>query len=145
MYRENVEKMIMDNRKNGNPMLVAVYQALKNEFVKVRTAKNAKELDDTAEVYIIKKMIKERREAADMYKSGNRIDLAENELFEANVLEQMLPVGPSEEDIKQAIEEYIASVEEFSKKHMGPCIKYVKNKLTGVDGKELSALVQTYF
>lgn len=145
MYRENVEKMIMDNRKNGNPMLVTVYQALKNEFVKVKTAKDAKELDDTAEVYIIKKMIKERREAADMYKSGNRLELAETELFEANVLEQLLPTAPSEDDIRKYIEEYIASVEEFSKKHMGPCIKFVKSKCPGVDGKELSTLVQSYF
>lgn len=145
MIREDIDKMIMNSRKDGNSMITVVYQAIKTEFIKQKTAKNAKLLDDEAEIFIIRRMIKERRDAADLYKAGNRIDLAENELFEANVLEQLLPSGPSEEEIREKIEEYIASVAEFSKKHMGPCIKYVRNKLMGVDGKQLSALVQTYF
>lgn len=145
MYRENIDNMIMDSRKQGDSIVTIVYQAIKNEYLKQKTAKNAKLLDDDAEVFIIRKMIKERKESADMYMAGNRPELAQKEMYEASILEKLLPAGPSEEEIRAKIEEYIASVEEFSRKHMGPCIKFVKNKLSGVDGKELSALVQTYF
>lgn len=145
MYRNEIDKMIMNSRKDGNSAVTIVYQAIKNEFLKQKTAKNAKVLDDEAEIFIIQKMIKERRDAADMYKAGNRQDLADNELYEASVLEKLLPAGPSEEEIREKIEEYISNVEDFNRKHMGPCIKYVKSKLIGVDGKQLSGIVQTYF
>ena len=145
MYRENIDNMIMESRKQGDSIVTIVYQAIKNEYLKQKTAKNAKLLDDDAEIFIIRKMIKERKESADMYMAGNRPELAQKEMYEASILEKLLPAGPSEEEIRAKIEEYIASVEEFSRKHMGPCIKFVKIKLSGVDGKELSALVQTYF
>lgn len=145
MYRDEIDKMIMQSRKDGNSMVTVVYQAIKNEFMKQKTAKNAKLLDDDAEVFIIRKMIKERKESAELYMKGNRPELAQNEMYEVSVLEKLLPDGPSEEEVRKVIETYISSVEEFSRKHMGPCIKYVKSKLSGVDGKELSALVQTYF
>ncbi len=145
MYREKIDQMIMEQRKAGNSDVVLVYQALKNEFLKQKTAKNAKELDDAGEISIIKKMVKERTESAELYENGNRKDLADKEKAESAVLEKLLPAGPSEADVKAAIEEFIKTVEVFDRKQMGNCIKFVKAKIPTVDGKQLSQLVQTYF
>ena len=60
MYNSEINKMIMTSMKSGDKEKSAVYRLLKSEFLKFTTAKNAKPLDDAAEIQIIRKMVKER-------------------------------------------------------------------------------------
>ena len=76
MLKEKIDKLIGEARLNKEPKKVLVYQAIKNEFLRFTTAKNAKPLDDAAEINILRKMIKERRDAAAMFIEGKRQDLA---------------------------------------------------------------------
>lgn len=144
MYVEKIDSMIMSTRKAGDTKTVLVYQALKNEFLKHKTSKNAKPIDEAVEFSIIRKMIKERLESAEMYSQANRAEAAADEKFEADVLNTLLPAGPSEDDLKKEIEAFISSVDVFDKKQMGACIKTVKAKFPTADGKTLSTLVQSY-
>ena len=78
MYNEEINKMIMTSMKSGEKDKAAVYRLLKSEFLKFSTAKDAKPLDDVAEIQIIRKMVKERKESEKVYADAGRTDLAEN-------------------------------------------------------------------
>ena len=99
-------------------------------------------LDTKAEISILNKMVKERNDTAIEYSKAGRQELANQELFEANVISELLPKAASEEDINNAISEYIASNGPCTIKQMGVVIKYVKSKFDNVDGALTSRLVK---
>jgi uncharacterized protein YqeY len=91
MIKENIDKMIMEAVKTKESVKASVYRLIKNEFLKHATAKNAKPLDDTTEITILQKMVKQREESIDAYKKGGREDLIVAELAEINVIKELLP------------------------------------------------------
>ena len=143
MINEQLNKLIMTAMKGGEKARAEVFRAIKSEFLKFQTAKNAKPLDDAAEIGILRKMLKEREEDAKLYAEKGRADLAEANEYEASVLAGLLPKAASEEDIMAQIEAFIASTGEptLEKKNMGACVKFVKAALPTADGKTVSTLV----
>lgn len=143
MINEQLNKLIMTAMKGGEKARAEVFRAIKSEFLKFQTAKNAKPLDDAAEIGILRKMLKEREEDAKLYAEKGRADLAEANEYEASVLADLLPKAASEEDIMTQIEAFIASTGEptLEKKNMGACVKFVKAALPTADGKTVSTLV----
>ncbi len=143
MINEQLNKLIMTAMKGGEKARAEVFRAIKSEFLKFQTAKNAKPLDDAAEIGILRKMLKEREEDAKLYAEKGRADLAEANEYEASVLADLLPKAASEEDIMTQIEAFIASTGEptLEKKNMGACVKFVKATLPTADGKTVSTLV----
>ena len=142
MISENIDKMIMSSVKDGDKITAGVYRLLKNEFLKHNTAKNAKPLDDATEISIIQKMVKQRLESVKAYIDGNRPELAAIEQQEADLLSELLPSIPTEEDIEKYIKaNYPNGIE---KKDMGKSIKEIKDKLTGADGKMVSEIVRKH-
>ena len=143
MINEQLNKLIMTAMKGGEKARAEVFRAIKSEFLKFQTAKNAKPLDDAAEIGILRKMLKEREEDAKLYAEKGRADLAQANESEASVLADLLPKAASEEDIMAQIEAFIASTGEptLEKKNMGACVKFVKAALPTADGKTVSTLV----
>jgi uncharacterized protein YqeY len=141
MINENINTMIMTAMKSGEKDNAAVYRLIKNEFLKFSTAKNAGELNDAAEITILQKMVKQREESIANYKAGNRMDLVENEQKEIDIINELLPAVPTQEDI----ENYLATnyPNGVEKKSMGVVIKAIKEALVGVDGKMLADIVKT--
>ena len=86
-------------------------------------------------------MVKERKETAEIYKQNNRIDLAEAELAQANVIEALLPATPTEDDVVKYINEHYP--DGIEKKQMGLVIKDIKSALIGVDGSIVANIVKT--
>ena len=115
MISENIDKMIMSSVKDGDKITAGVYRLLKNEFLKHNTAKNAKPLDDATEISIIQKMVKQRLESVKAYIDGNRPELAAIEQQEADLLSELLPSIPTEEDIEKYIKaNYPNGIENFT-------------------------------
>ena len=143
MINEQLNKLIMTAMKGGEKARAEVFRAIKSEFLKFQTAKNAKPLDDAAEIGILRKMLKEREEDAKLYAEKGRADLAEANEYEASVLADLLPKAASVEDIMAQMEAFIASTGEptLGKKNMGACVKFVKAALPTADGKTVSTLV----
>ena len=140
MLKDNIDKMIMDAVKAKEVVKASVYRLIKNEFLKYTTAKNAKPLDEVAEINILQKMVKQREEAVYYCKVANRPDLLEDELSELEVLLTLLPEIPSEEDIIKYLDDsYPNGIE---KKAMGLVIKELKAKFMGVDGKMIADIVK---
>lgn len=140
MYKEKIDTLIMEAMKSGNKVEASTYRMLKSEFLVFKTAKNAKPLDDNAEISIIKKMVNQRNEAAKEYLNGGRVELADKEMAEAEVLKKMLPAEITPEQINEAIAEVASRVEPV-KKNMGVFMKELRTKYPSADGKLISQLV----
>ena len=119
-------KSIMSEVKAGNKMRANVFKLIKTKMMEFITRADKPVLDATAVEY----------------SKAGRQELANQELFEANVISELLPKAASEEDINNAISEYIASNGPCTIKQMGAVIKYVKSKFDNVDGALASRLVK---
>src|SRR5579862_7495438 len=82
-----------------------------------------KDLDDAAEQQILKSLVKQRTEAAEMFRKGGRPELADKEEAERTLIESYLPAAASEEDIDQALEAALAETGATSLKQMGVVMK----------------------
>lgn len=141
MLNEQIDNLIKEATFAKQTDKVAVLRLIKAEFLKFKTAKNAKPLDEVAEITILNKMVKDRNESAMLYMTSNRNDLATQELNEVKIISEFLPKPVTEEELTNAVNEVILTVEPI-KKNMGLIIKEVKAKYPQADGKILAKLVQ---
>jgi uncharacterized protein YqeY len=104
-----------------------------------------KPLDEPTEMQILSMLIKQRREAADMFRKGGREELATKEESELAMIETYLPAAPSEEELDRAVSEAITESGATSAKDMGKVMKTAQAKLAGkrIDGKVLSERVKS--
>jgi len=103
-----------------------------------------KPLDEASELQILSTIIKQRREAADMFRKGDRPELAEKEEAELKLVESYMPAAPSDAEVDAAITAALAETGATSAKQMGLVMKAAQAKLAGkrVDGKALSEKVR---
>ena len=103
-----------------------------------------KPLDESSELQILSTLMKQRREAADMFRKGGREELATKEEAELKLIESYMPAAPSEQEIEAAIAAAMTETGVTSLKQMGVVMKAAQAKLTGkrVDGKALSEKVR---
>jgi uncharacterized protein len=103
-----------------------------------------KPLDEAAEMQILNMLIKQRREAAEMFRKGGREELAAKEEGELTLIESYMPASATEEDLDNAVAAAIAETGANSAKQMGAVMKAAQAKLAGkrVDGKVLSDKVR---
>jgi uncharacterized protein len=103
-----------------------------------------KPLDEPTELQVLSTLIKQRREAADMFRKGDRAELADKEEAELKLIESYMPAAPSDQEIDDAIAAAISETGVTSAKQMGVVMKAVQAKLAGkrVDGKPLSEKVR---
>ena len=143
MLNEQIDNLIKEAMLEKDALRTNVLRAIKAKFLEFKTAKNAKPLDEIAECSILNKMVKDREESAMLYSTNGRDDLAEAELAEVNVLIEFLPRPVTEEELTNAINKVITTIEPI-KKNMGLIIKEVKAKYPQADGKILAKLVQNF-
>ena len=137
----DINNLIMSAMKARDKVASETYKMLKAEVLKFKTEKNAREYNDSEEINLINKMIADRNNSADIYNQNGRKDLADMEYAQAKVLQALLPVLPTKEDIDMYLNEYYPSG--IEKKSMGLVIKEVKNALLGADGKLVSECVKS--
>jgi hypothetical protein len=103
-----------------------------------------KKLDEAEKSRVLLTLVKQRKEAAELYQKGKREDLAEKELKEIVIIEAYLPKALSQEEIIQVVEGVIRESGQVTMKDMSKVMKAVMAKLAGqaVDGKQLSDLVR---
>ena len=136
----DINAKIMEAMKARDKVASETYKLLKAKILEFKTAKNAKEYTDAEEINLIRKMIDDRMNSAEIYKNNNRQDLANDELAQADVLQALLPVLPTEDDVNEYLYEYYPNG--IEKKQMGLVIKEIKEALVGVDGKMVADCVK---
>jgi uncharacterized protein YqeY len=103
-----------------------------------------KPIDEAMEMQILKQLIKQRIDSAEMFRKGGRPEQAEKEEVEKSLIESYLPAGASEAEIDAAIAEAMAETGAATIKQMGLVMKAAQARLQGksVDGKQLSDKVR---
>ncbi len=104
-----------------------------------------KPLDEATELQILNTLIKQRKEASEMFRKGNRPELADKEDAELKLIESYMPSAPTEEEVDAAIAAAMSESGITSLKQMGVVMKAAQAKLAGkrVDGKALSERVRS--
>ena len=128
--------------KAGTQTLRMVQSAIKNRDIEARTGAAPAD-DDALVTEVLQKMIKQRRESVEMYRKGNREELAAAEEAEIAVIERFLPRQLSDEEAQTAIAVIISQAGASSMKDMGRVMAQVKEKLgTSIDPARASGLVR---
>ena len=140
MVQDQIDELIKSAMKNSQPGALRVYRAVKTAFMEYRTAKNAKPLDEAAEINIIRKMISAREDAIQQFKDAGRTELAEAEAEEITYLKPMLPPEVSEDDVRAYAESIIT---EKGMQNMGRYIKALKEKFPTADGKLIATIIKS--
>ena len=119
-------------------------RGIKKEFLEAKTAKGGDGfLHDDQAVKIMQKMVKQRRETAEIYTQQNRPELAEKELAEAAVIEKYLPAQMSDAELEKVIAEIIAQVGAAGPQDMGKVMGTASKQLAGkADGRVISEKVK---
>ena len=104
-----------------------------------------KALDEQTELQILNTLIKQRRESAEMFRKGNRPELADREDAELKLIESYMPAAPTDAEIETAITTAMSETGITALKQMGVVMKAAQAKLAGkrVDGKALSERVRS--
>ena len=146
MIRDDIKAALVSAMKGGDKDSVGTLRmleaAIKNRDIELRTA-SAKPDDDALVTEVMQKMIKQRRESAEMYEKGGRPELAATETREIATLERFLPQQLGETEARAAIGAIMAELGASSMKDMGRVMAEVKARhATSIEPAKASALVK---
>lgn len=137
---EDIKKAMLAREKDKLEAL----RAIKAAFLLAKTEKGGMdELPAEVELKVIQKLIKQRRESADIYKQQNRMDLYDKEVLEANVIETYLPAQMSDEELNAIIKGIIEKTGAKTAADFGKVMGVAAKELSGkADGKIISQKVK---
>jgi uncharacterized protein YqeY len=144
----SLEQKVMDGMKEAmkarNEASLRSFRAIKAEIIKAKTEPGAGgEINADTEFKLLQKMVKQRKDALDIYKQQNRKDLAQIEQEELDIISKFLPAQMSEEDLKKELQQIITETGASSPVDMGKVMGIATKKLAGkAEGKAISATVK---
>ena len=149
MLIQKIKQDLVSHIKSGDKIKISITRlliaALKDKEISLRNNQDFDELiNDNIVMEIINKMIKQRKIAAQTYEEANRVDLAEKELEEAQLLSHYLPLQLSEDQLNAKVEEIIKAVDAKSLRDMSKVMKVIKQNLSGkCDMQMASSIVKS--
>ncbi len=143
---QEVMTKMKEAMKAKDSVALASLRSIKSEILKAKTSSGSKEaMSEAEELKLVQKLVKQRKDSADLYVEQNRQDLADAELAEAKIIEQFLPEQLSEEDIAAEVQSIIKETGASSMKDMGKVMGLASGRLAGkADGKTISKIVKAH-
>ena len=144
----NLEQQVMAEMKEAmkakNEAGLRGLRAIKAEIIKAKTEPGANnEVSDEAANKMLQKMLKQRKDSLEIYRTQKRDDLAKKEEEEISIIEKFLPAQMSEEELKEALQKIIEQVGAATPADMGKVMGAATKQLAGkADGKAISAAVK---
>jgi uncharacterized protein len=120
-------------------------RAIKAALLLIKTGKDTAtaEVPEELELQTLQKLVKQRKEAAEMYKTSNRMDLYDVEMFQVGIIDKYLPAQLSESEIRVIIQKLITDNAATGIKDMGKIMGLASKQLTGkADNKIVAAIVK---
>jgi uncharacterized protein len=147
MIREKLTGALKEAMRARNEVATTtirmVNAAIKQKDIDVARARGDQQISEDEVLNLLQGLIKSRRESIELYRQGEREDLAGKEEAEIAVIEQFLPKQLSEEETKAAVRELVASVGANSVKDMGKVMAALKTNYAGqLDMTKASAIVK---
>ena len=137
---EDIKKAMLAKDK----VALDALRGIKKEFLEAKTAKGGDgELHDDKALQILQKMVKQRKESAEMFTNAGRAELAADEMAQCKVIEQYLPAMLSEEELTVVLREIIAQVGATGPQDMGKVMGIATKQLAGkAEGKAINLKVR---
>ena len=145
MSLENkITNAMKESMKSKDQTSLRALRAIKSAIILQKTEKgSSEEISNDDELKILQKLVKQRKDSADIYQDQDRMDLAQPELDEIKIIEQFLPEAMSEEEIENEVKKVIDETGAEGMKDMGKVMGIVTKKLMGkADGKTISSIVR---
>lgn len=142
--KQQIQSDMIAGIKNGEELKVSVLRMLKAAVMKFEVSgKEKKDATDDEIIQIIGKEIKSRKNSAEQYRAGNRMELAEKEENEIKILEKYLPAQLTEEEIRKIVSEVITGTGAKSKSDLGKIMGALMPRIKGkADGGIVNKIVQ---
>ena len=142
---ENISDSIIKAIKIKNNDELESLRAIKSALLLARTQKNSGgKISQADEIKILQKLVKQRKESAEIYSNQDRLELAELELSQAKVIEKFLPKQLDHYEIEKIISEIIYQSGAIGMKDMGKVMGIASSRLSGkADGKTISNIVRS--
>ena len=129
--------------KAKDKITLEALRAIKTAILNEKTAAGAKEMTEADELKLLTKLRKQRVESATIFREQNRLDLAEPEEAQIEVIERYLPAMMSEDEIRAKVTEIIAATGASSMADMGKVMGQATGAMAGrADGKVISGIVR---
>jgi uncharacterized protein YqeY len=141
MLEEKINADIKQAMLNKEKDVLESLRAIKAAILLLKTGKD--EVNEAAELATLQKLVKQRKESAEIFNQQNRSDLAEAELFQASIIERYLPKQMSKDEIEAAVKAIIGEVGASSAKDMGRVMGIASKKFAGTaDNKVVAEIVK---
>ncbi len=141
--QEKVMTALKEAMKSKDKVALEALRAIKSALLLAQTSGVQTEIDETEELAILQRLVKQRKESATIYLQQNRTDLAEPEIAQVEIIAKFLPAQLSEEALKAAIAFIIEQTGANSIKDMGKVMGLASKELAGkADGKAISTMVK---
>lgn len=141
---EKIQKDLVQAMKEKDTSRVSALRSIKTAIMEIKTSSNGKKnLEDIDIIKIIQKLSKQREESIHIYEQNYRMDLADAETKELDVLNSFLPKMLSEKEVNEIVTKTIADLGATSMKDMGKVMGYINKTYAGqVDGSMVSRIVK---
>jgi len=135
---------IKEAMKAKDRVRLEALRGVKKEVIEAKTSKGASdEISDADVMKIVQKMVKQRKDSAELFKSQGREDLSEKELEEIEAIKGYLPVQLTKAELEPLVKAMIEKTGATSMKEMGKVMGLASKELAGkADGKDISAVVK---
>ncbi len=140
-----ISESIKTAMKEKDSIKLDSLRAVKSALILLQTEKGSRsQIPKSEEIKTLQKLVKQRKDSAEIYRSQNRSDLAELEINQSKVIEDFLPQQISEDELRKIITNIIDQNEASGMKDMGKVMGIATKELLGkADGKTISALVKS--
>lgn len=140
---QKVTKSLADAMRAKDQAGLRALRAIKAEILLFKTSGTGAELDEAAEIKILQKMVKQRKESLAIYEEQSRSDLAQKESEEITVIESFLPEQMDEAELEPFVRNLISELGAQEMKDMGRVMGEANKRLAGkADGKSIAAVVK---
>ena len=143
-FQDQLNSKLKAAMREKNKVALESLRAIKSAILLLQTQSGAKETPDDAEITkLLQKLVKQRKESASIFREQGRVDLAEPEEAQIEIISQFLPEQISAEEVEKVIDEVIHSVGATTMKEMGKVMGMANKQLAGkADGKLIAEIVK---
>jgi len=141
--QQQITEQLKAAMKAKDTVALESLRAIKSAILLTQTQAGAKELTADDEIKLVQKLVKQRKDSAEIFRQQGREDLAEPEEAQIKIIEQFLPEQLDEAAIANIVEEIIAQTNADGMKDMGKVMGMASKQLAGkADGKTISTIVR---
>ena len=143
-FQDQLNSKLKEAMREKNTVSLESLRAIKSAILLLQTQSGAKENpDDTEITKLLQKLVKQRKESASIFREQGRVDLAEPEEAQIEVISQFLPEQLSAEEVEKVVDQTIQSVGAITMKDMGKVMGMANKQLAGkADGKLIAEIVK---